>query len=210
MSDLDITAYIDESCKPVRDRRTRRPVARQHYVAASAITLTGDEERLRADLDELSRLLGAPLHYYDLSRTQRIRAVQLLADVDGWEGGLFETRTAYTSATSEHHARAKVVEAAFTTLPLMGASKIVLEARGTSTTGFGRLNQKDHDVLYKLQRQQRVPVSLRIEHRTKDEPILSIADLLAGARTDHLCGVADEPNALIAHRVLYVEQINLG
>ena len=56
----------------------------------------------------------------------------------------------------------------------------------------------NHDVLYKLQRQKLVPVQLRIEHRTKSESILAIADIVAGARTDHLCAAPDEPHALTA------------
>lgn len=210
MTELDLTAYIDESCKPVRDRRTGRTIPQQHYVAASAIILNGDEDRLRADLADLESAIGTPLHYYDLSATKRLDVVKRLADIDGWEGGSFETSNPYTARTNEHHVRAKVIGAALTLLPDKGASHVVLEARGVANTGYGKLNQKDHDVLYKLQRQKIVPASLRIEHRTKSESILAIADIVAGARTDHLCGVTDEPHALIAHRLDYIHHIELA
>lgn len=203
MTDLDLTAYIDESCKPVRDRKSRRASTQQHYVAASAIILNGDEQRLRADLDALQHAIDAPLHYYQLSTTKRIEVAKRLADIDGWEGGTFETGLPYGPSTSEHHARAKVIGAALTVLPTKGATHVVLEARGVANVGFGKLNQKDHDVLRKLQHQKQVPRELRIEHRTKDELILAIADFVAGARTDHLCGVTDQPHALLAHRIDY-------
>jgi hypothetical protein len=210
MTNLDLTAYVDESCKPVRDRKTGRATTGQHYVAASAVILSGDEHRLRADLAALAHTIGAPLHYYELSTAKRIDVVKRLADIDGWEGGTFETRHPFWPSTNEHHARAKVIGEALTVLPTKGATHVVLETRGVANTGFGKLNQKDHDVLRKLQRQKQVPAGLRIEHRTKAELILAIADIVAGARTDHLCGVTDQPHALLAHRVDYNHAIGVA
>ena len=56
-------------------------------------------------------------------------------------------------------------------------------------------------MLRKLQRQGAVPNSFRIRHDDKTETILQIADLLAGARSDTLCGVNRETYYRISHRV---------
>ena len=77
----------------------------------------------------------------------------------------------------------------------------VLETRAGTKEDFQPLDNKDYQVLHKLQRQSDVPDSFQIRHDDKTEAILQIADLLAGARSDWLCGVNRETYARISHRV---------
>jgi hypothetical protein len=46
-----------------------------------------------------------------------------------------------------------------------------------------------------------------IAHAGKEEPLLWLADVLAGARTDFLCGVDREMWSLMAHRVSAVVRV---
>ena len=69
----------------------------------------------------------------------------------------------------------------------LGVKDLVLESRSKPAAGFVTLDQNDHRTLNKLKQSQQVPADLRVRHDTKDEPLLWIADLLAGARTDWLC-----------------------
>ncbi len=102
---------------------------------------------------------------------------------------------------SEHHVRAKVIAEALTHLGSEGVVEAVLETRAGTNKDFQPLDNKDHQVLRKLQRQGAVPDSFRIRHDDKTEAILQIADLLAGARSDGLCGVNRETYYRISHRV---------
>lgn len=200
----DLVAFIDESRKPMRDRRTGR-VARTgyHYVVAGGVVIGGDADRVRLRLAGLEADLGFPLHYSDMSLERRRRAAQALATVDGWEGYVFETaRPLPDQNYSEHFVRAKVVGAAFECLSTDGGVVYAtLETRNHPGRGLNELDRKDHQVLQKLLSQNRVPRDFRISHADKSEKLLAIADLLAGARTDYLCAVDNEPYGLLAHLV---------
>ena len=79
--------------------------------------------------------------------------------------------------------------------------KATLETRSGTNRRFRLLDNKDHGVVRKLLRQKAIPGSFRISHSDKTEAILRIADLLAGARSDELCGVNRETHYRINHRV---------
>jgi len=64
-----------------------------------------------------------------------------------------------------------------------------------------QLDEKDHQVLQKLHTRHAVPASLAISHADKTEPLLVIADVLAGARSDDLCFADQQAYPLLAHRV---------
>ena len=83
----------------------------------------------------------------------------------------------------------------------------VLETRAGTKKDFQPLDDKDYQVLHKLQRQSVVPNSFRIRHDDKTEAILQIADLLAGARSDDLCGVNRETYYRISHRVRAIRTV---
>ncbi len=206
----DLIAFLDESKKPVRDPATGRPSGRgDHYVVAAAIVIEGDTD-IRTAINEVERRLGFPLHYADLrSRGRRLAAIAELERIGGWEGYLFETaRPLPVRRYSEHHIRAKTLEAAFTALhEVGGVSRIVLETRATPAKGFLELDEKDHAVLQRLLSREVVPGDFTIAHADKTERMLAIADVLAGARSDYLCFADQEAYPLIAHRVRSVKTL---
>lgn len=206
----DLVAFIDESKKPMRDPATGRVAERgEHYVVAAAVVIDGDND-IRAAVADIEQRLGYRLHYADLrSRERRLAAVIELERVAGWDGYLFETARPLPSRHhSEHHIRAKTLTSAFAILGVDGGvTRIILETRATPSRGFTQLDQKDHEVLQKLLTRKTVPADLRISHTDKSEPLLAIADILAGARSDFLCLADQEAYPLIAHRVLRIEQL---
>lgn len=206
--DVKLVAFIDESCKPVRDPSTGRVVPdRYRYVLACAVVFQADIATVRHDLSTLEAGLGKPLHYRKMGRDARDATLKYVAGLDTWDGALFETsRAILRKRHSEHHVRAKLLEAALKSLSAnFGAAEVVMESRSGQQFGPGRLDQKDHQVLRKMRGQGLLePVELR--HDGKGEVMLRLPDLLAGARTDHLCGVDRTAFALIAHRVQMVGQ----
>ncbi len=213
MSDDRLVGFVDESCKPLRDRSTRKVdrTHHRHYAVVAAVTFAGDQDELRAALLGLSAEIGRPLHYSELSSEQRLSAMHLLSMVDGWEAHVFETAKPFGTTTTDHHVRAKLLAQLMSDLSLHeGVVRLVLEERGKPGTPFDRLNDKDRQVFQKLRRQGRVSKELSIEHAGKTEPLLSIADLIVGARTDALCAVSDEPYAVIAHRVRQVVVLQMA
>ncbi|MCQ3805561.1 MAG: DUF3800 domain-containing protein [Acidimicrobiia bacterium] len=182
-------AFLDESRKPLRDSATRRldTHGRKHYVVAAAVVIDGDSPNIRSRLKQIEAEGGYPLHYQDLSTARRVKALEAIDGIDGWDGYLYETARGLPDAGhSEHHVRAKVIERALTHLSSEGVVKATLETRAGTNRRFLPLDNKDHDVMRRLQRQQAIPGSFRISHNDKTEAILQIADLLAGAHSDAL------------------------
>ena len=200
----ELVAFIDESVKPMRDPATGA-VSRtgKHYVLAAAVALDGDIDELRGRLGRITAAIGHRLHYRELSRQHRLRTLEAIAAIAGWEGYVFETaRPLLARNLSEHHVRAKLIGDAFEYLSMSrGVARAVLETRSHPTTGFVALDQKDHDVLRRLRRHEEIAGSFEIAHASKAESILQMADLLAGARSDWLCGVDRHPYSMITHRV---------
>ena len=200
----ELTAFIDESRKPIRDPATGKVSgAGEHYVLPAAVVLDGDCDDLRTSLNRIAVEIGHPLHYRELSRQNRIGAIEAIDSITGWEGYLFETaRPLQARNYSEHHIRAKLVEDAFVYLNQnRGVARVVLETRSHPAAGFFALDQKDHDVLRRLRRRGEIAGTFEISHAGKAEAILQIADLLAGARSDWLCGVNRDAYGRISHRV---------
>ena len=206
----ELVAFLDESRKPMRNAATGRvdDLGRNHYVVAAVVVLDGDNPNIRRQLGRVEAGIGHPLHYGDLSPARRVEALEGIGGLDGWDGYLFETARPLPDANySEHHVRAKVVAEAFTHLCSEGVVEAVLETRAGTKKSFHPLDRKDHQVMRRLQRQRVVPDSFRIRHDDKTETILQIADLVAGARSDWLCGVNREAYARVAHRVRAVRTI---
>lgn len=200
----ELIAFLDESRKPIRNPKTGRvgEPGRYYYVVAAAVVIDGDSPDIRHQLREVETEVGYPLHYRNLSRTRRIEALEAIDGIDGWDGHLYETaRPLPDAGYSEHHVRAKVIEQALTHLSTQGVEEAVLETRAGTNRRFLPLDNKDRDVLHRLQQQGTVPGSFRISHDDKTESILQIPDLLAGARSDWLCDVNREVHARIGHRV---------
>ena len=198
------TAFLDESRKPTRNPATGRvdDSGRYYYVVAAAVVPDGDISNIRRQLERVEAEIGNHLHYRDLSTARRAEALEAIDRIDGWDGYMFETARSLPDAHyNEHHVRAKVITEAFAHLGSEGVVEAVLETRAGTNKDFQPLDNKDHQVLRKLQRQGAVPNSFRIRHDDKTEAILQIADLLAGARSDALCGVNRETYYRIGHRV---------
>ena len=206
----ELTAFLDESRKPIRNPATGRvdDLGRNHYVVAAAVVLDGDIPNIRRQLERIEAEIGYPLHYQDLSTARRVEVLEVIAGIDGWDGYLFETARALPDAHySEHHVRAKLVADALTYLSSQGVVEAVLETRAGTNRRFLPLDDKDHDVVRRLQRQEAIPDSFRISHDDKTEAILQIADLPAGARSDWLCDVNREAHARIGHRVRAIRTV---
>ena len=203
-TETDLVAFLDESRKPPRDRATGSVgLAQSHvYVVAAAVVLRGDHDEIREVLDRLHQRIDQRLHYRDLGVERRREVLDAVADIDAWDGYLIETsRPLPAAGFSEHHVRAKLVEAAFAQLSELGVIRAVFESRGAGHASFRELDQRDHGVARKMRRQGRIAADLRVDHSDKSERLLEIPDLLAGARTDALCGVDAEMYPRLAHRV---------
>jgi len=208
--DHEILAFLDESKKPVRDPRTGKVSGSgDYYVVAGAVIMRGDTDETRHALRELAVDLEVDVHYNELSRARRIVAIERVAALDTWDGYLFETAQSLVARHNpERRLRAKTMAAAFTTLGgAGGVMDLVLETRGKPSLGFTQLDEHDHRVLQRLRSRNEVPRTLSIRHETKQEPLLWLADVLAGARTDHLCGVHLDMYPRLAHRVREIHAV---
>jgi hypothetical protein len=200
---IELVAFIDESMKPLRDRATGKPTSNAFYVVAAAIVLEGDLSCIRAELAEIEKQFGCPIHYGDLGHDRRVEAAEAIVSIAGWDGYLFETSHALSPRHhKEKYVRNKAMKEAFSYLGSEeGVSQAVLETRADPKKGFLALDQDDHEVLQKLLARKEVPSDFRISHQSKSEPVLQLADVLAGARSDFLCGVNQDVYPRIAHRV---------
>jgi hypothetical protein len=95
-----------------------------------------------------------------------------------------------------------VVAAALPTLERdFGVSSLVLETRSAPLRGFVALDSHDHGTRQSLVARGELRAETDLTHVTKSEPLLWIADVLAGARSDVLCGRDHTTYPLLAHRV---------
>ena len=181
---------------------------RHYYIVAAAVILDGDIADVRSQIELVNAEIGVQLHYRSLSISRRVKALEAVARIGGWDGYLFETARALPDAHhDEHHVRARVLAEAFTYLSSERVVDAVLETRAGGKQEFQPLDNKDHEVPHKLQRQGTVPNGFRIRHDSKAEPVLQLADLLAGARSDERCGVDRETYYRINHRVRSIHTV---
>lgn len=209
--ETDLVAYLDESKKPVRDESTgKASPTHEYYVVAAAVVLLGEADEVRDSLADVVDRLGYPLHYREFrSMHRRAEALDAIAAVDGWEVYLFETAKPMSNRhNSEHHLRSKTLGAALRVLSMdVGVSDVVLESRAHVARGFTALDRSDNSVLKSLLDDGLVPPELSIRHADKAESLFQIPDLIAGARTDHLCGADRQFYARIANRVRRVSTV---
>lgn len=214
MTPEDLIAFIDESKKPARDPRTGKVSGQgDFYVVASAVVLRCDVEMTRQALTSAVDRLGFPLHYSELrSRRRKVAAISAVMAIDDWDALVVETSRALPPrGHSEHHVRARILRQAFAELNTQGGVfDITLESRAARGRGLDQLDLKDHQVLQSLIAARQVSGSLRISHATKSEPLLWIADLVAGARSDFLCGRDRETYGLVSERVRKTTQVVWG
>jgi hypothetical protein len=209
--ETDLVAYLDESKKPVRDESTGKVLpTHEYYVVAAAIVLSGEAHEVRAALATAVDRLRYRLHYREFRSVQRrAEALDAIAAIDGWEAYIFETAKPMSNRhNSEHHLRSKTLGTAFNVLSTeVGVNDVVLESRAHLARGFTSLDRNDNSVLKSLRDDGVVPPELSIRHADKAESLFQLPDLVAGARTDHLCGVDRQFYARIANRVRLVTAV---
>ena len=202
-NDDSMTGFVDESMKPVRGMATKGSKGQSYYVVASAVVLTGDISETRKGVLDLRESLGYELHYNDKLLEGRIAMVEGILGLQSWDCYLFETATSFKiSKGIERRVRSRALREAFRTLGKdVGLESLVLETRSNPKKNDFTHDRRDHADLQKLQSRKEVPSTFKISHGDKTEPILWIADVLAGARSDHLCGRFKEIYPLLSHRV---------
>jgi hypothetical protein len=202
---VDLVAYLDESRKPVRDPATGNVAGGfEHYVVAAAVVFGEDADAVRESVRGIERDLGFALHYGELrSRARRLAVVDAIVALPDWDGYVFETaRAVDVRRRSEHAIRAAILTEAFPTLEgEAGVGRIVLESRAMPTGTLGPIDKKDLDALRRLRIGGRVAYSLQVGHAPKFEAIVAIPDIIAGARSDFICGADRSIYPRLAHRV---------
>ena len=87
-----LTAFLDESRKPIRDPATTRvDPERNFYVVAAAVVLDGDSHNTRRQLGLIRAEIGVQPHYRNLGKTRRVETLEAIDRISGWDGYLFET-----------------------------------------------------------------------------------------------------------------------
>jgi hypothetical protein len=129
--------------------------------------------------------------------------VDTIVALPDWDGYVFETERAVDfRRRSDHAIRAAILTEAFPVLEEeAGVGFIVLESRAMPTGTVGPVDMKDLDVLRRVQFRGWVSGSLEVGHAPKSEAILAIADVIAGARSDFICGVDRSIYPRLAHRI---------
>ncbi len=210
-----LIVFLDESRKPVREERTGRVSGRgDHYVVVAAVVLAADTDNCRSRIraaaatnSEASRIRRWKL----MSPSRRRRAVADLTALDHWEAYSYETAQPMSrQRVSDARARSLILKRAFVDLHRQrGVQRATLETRSQPSEGFVTHDRRDHQVLESLLSEDEVDPSFRIAHAGKEEPLLWLADVLAGARSDFLCEVDREMWSLMAHRVSAVVSISV-
>lgn len=209
MDDLDVVAYLDESRKPGRDPKSGRVRSSGlHYAVAAAMVFHGDVTSISANLSALAMDVGRKLHYADLGPERQVEVLREMAGMDGWEGLIYETAAPVSHEIPERRTRARILKVAFPDLLNRHEVRAVtLETRASPKKGFGQLDQHDHSTWRSLVDRGLIPRDGVLTHGDKSEPLLWAADLVAGARTDHLCNVNRSNYALISHLVTAITAV---
>lgn len=199
----DLVAFVDESRKPVRHVGRQLGASRgsSFYAVSAVILLRDDVDGVRRKLRDLAGLTPHGLHYRKLASAVRRDCVYDINTMTEWDAIVVETNRA-VPVRNDRQIRAAVLQSAFTTLwRVHGVREVVLESRAMITGQFARLDRDDELVAAHLRTVRVLPDDFDIAHGSKSDPALGLADLVVGARTDHLCGVDYGPWSLIAHRV---------
>lgn len=199
----DLVAFIDESLKPVRGGESHggaRPAS--VYAVAAVVVLRQDVDSVRRELRSVAERYPRGLHYRMISPRGRRECLQAVDMMPDWDAIVVETNRA-VPVRNDRQLRAAVLQAAFMELwRRHGVRDVTLESRAMVTGQFAPLDRDDEHVAARLRTVQVLPQDFRLTHGTKSERLLGLADLVVGARTDHLCGVDYVPWSVIAHRVI--------
>jgi hypothetical protein len=148
------------------------------------------------------------LHYRDLGIEGRAEALDAIGEMAFWaEAVIAETSSPVPDRYSEHRVRADVLSRLFPHLDPLAVELTVLEGRGKPGSGFEPIDHHEHRTVQALLSRGEVSERFRIDHRSKDEILLALPDLCAGARSDHICGVGDSLYPRIAHKVVTILRV---
>jgi len=214
VSEDGLIAFVDESRKPMRDEATGR-VSREgsYYVVAAAVVFSGDvgdcRQGLRSLADKVNR--GVALRWKDMGSARRLAAVEGILGIEHWDAMLYETAK---PVTDRHHkdamVRARILRVALSDLSdEQGVAHVTFETRSQPSQGFTTHDRRDHEILQSLLDKEEIDPDFRIDHDGKSEPMLWLADVVVGARSDYLCGVDREMYSRIAFRVRGLSRVNV-
>jgi len=167
-----VIAYLDES--------SRRGPSGLLYVVAAAVVVGAEEDHARAELRKLLLPRQDYLHWHN-ERPAR-RAV-ILDTISGL--GVLAMAVSYHPAANRHQERARsaCVTALAGDLRREGIAELVIEARQEQQ------NRADRQHLLDARHAGLLPDSFAYRHRgKKEEPLLWIADAIAGTVSAHLAG----------------------
>ena len=194
----------------MRDRRTGRVSGQgEFYVIGGIVILSADVVNVRANLREIQARLGYAIHFNELSHLRRIETIKAVLEIDCWDGYIFETASPLEARHhKERHIRARALQDAFTYLCHAGAvTEFILETRAQPSKGFTTLNEDDRRLGQKLKAKKQLPDKFTMQHGDKTEPLLWLADVLAGARSDHICARHEDLFPLLGHRILDIRTV---
>lgn len=208
MGPSDVVGFLDESRKPVRLAHidgTTQVHSQSFYAVAAALVPVDRMKELREGLRKVSQAAPKALHYADLTRRRRVRALELLVELPHWHALAVETDTP-VKIRNDRLVRGAVLSAALQHLhDVSGVTHLTLETRSDPRGGFARLDHDDVLLVDALRQRGILHRPLTIRHSTKVESLLAIADLVVGARTDSICGVDDAPWGHVASRVTVLQ-----
>lgn len=201
-----LVAFVDESRKPVRDEATGRVAdAGGHYVVAAAVVLRGDADDCRQGLRDLADGVnsGEALRWKNMGSQRKLAVVEGILEIRHWDALVYETAS---PVMDRHHrdamVRARILRIALPDLSAkQGIAHVTFETRSQPSLGFTTHDRRDHEVLQSLLDKGEIDPDFRIDHDGKSEPMLWLADVVAGTRSDYTCGVDREMFSRIAFRV---------
>ena len=158
-------------------------------------------EEISHQLGQIASHFTKGLHYSSLSRRQRLAALIDVHCIPGGDGLVVETSRAVVVRNDRTLRRAVLAEAVLELANVWQARAITIESRSHPHGHFAKLDRDDSLLVAKLRDARQVSREISVEHASKGEVILGLADLLAGARTDWLCGVDRAPWSVVQHRM---------
>ncbi len=204
----DLLAFIDESKRPVRNRKTGKPDTTQwQYALAAVVIMRADLTLVRQQLQQIEADLNYKLHYHEMkSHTRRRNAIDAINSIAEWDGYIAETsKPIKPSGEKEHGARASQLKQAFVYLGIRGITQVAIETRVRPEAKHKTLDKNDLAMAKKLRDQKIIDARFHLEHVGKEETLLKIADLLASSRTDMLCARDEAIYPRIGHRVTSIK-----
>jgi hypothetical protein len=184
-----LSAWVDESVIAGGGRH-----AAGAYTLAAAVTETAAAEDIRADLRRLTLRKAGRLHWVDESAKRRD---DLAAAVVAIDLAAIVTVGSPVQRSKQERARRCCLERLFYELGSMGVSRVCLESRAAAA------DRRDLRLLDYARDKRLVPADFRVNFaRPKDEPMLWLPDIVAGAVTAANLG---EPRWLVAMSEILTE-----